>query len=297
MKKIVLTGINGQVGHALKPLLANNYELFALDRAALDLSNEASIRQVVSDIQPDMIINPAAYTAVDKAESESDLSHAINAEAPRILAEEAKRIGASMIHFSTDYVFDGSNPEPYLEGQPVAPLGVYGQSKLDGELAVQAAGIPHLILRTSWVYGPHGNNFLKTMLRLAAERDALRVVGDQYGSPTSSLSIAATVVQLLNAWDVNNANQSGIYHFTNAGRTSWHGFACKIISMYEDKMQLTGADIKRVDFVEAIETSEYPTPAKRPHYSALNNAKLLETFDVELPDWQEALQEVISQLD
>ena len=249
-------------------------------------------------IQPDLIINPAAYTAVDKAESEPDLAYAINAIAPQVLAEEAAKINAALIHFSTDYVYDGSKIENYLETDVVNPLSVYGKSKLAGELAVNAVGLPHLILRTSWVYGAYGKNFLKTILRLAAERDSLRIVGDQVGAPTSSASIANALVQLVNHWQISDENQTGVYHFSNTGETSWHDFTCEIINEY-NRLAITKnwpALKVKVDNIVAITTADYPTPASRPANSSLANTKLKHTFNVELPSWQQGLQQVMQSL-
>ncbi|MDX1914452.1 MAG: dTDP-4-dehydrorhamnose reductase [Methylophilus sp.] len=299
MRKILLTGINGQVGNALQKRLCADYQLTALSREQLDLTREDEIRRVVQSIKPDVIINPAAYTAVDKAESEQDLAYAINATAPQVLAEEALKLNAGLIHFSTDYVFDGTKSEPYVETDQVNPLGVYGKSKLAGEQLITAIGLPHLILRTSWVYGAYGKNFLKTILRLGSDREQLRIVADQFGAPTSSMSIAVGVQQLLEAWDKSNDVQSGIYHFTNAGSTSWHGFTCQIIQDYQQHATASGLPALKlnVENIEPITTAEYPTPAKRPANSRLNNAKLKSTFNITLPAWQDGLKEVIKQLE
>ena len=297
MQKILLTGVNGQVGHALKTTLAQ-YEVIALSRQQLDLTKEYDVRRIVRDVKPSLIINPAAYTAVDKAESESELAFAINATAAQILAQEAARLGAALIHFSTDYVYDGTKKTPYVETDEVNPVSVYGKSKLAGEEAIRAVGLPHLILRTSWVYGAYGKNFLKTILRLAAERDALCIVGDQVGAPTSSESIANAVAQLMNVWQPTQENQSGIVHFTNIGETSWHGFSCEIVNQYN--VLMSGKDwpvLKtNVKNITAISTADYPTPAVRPANSHLNNAKLKQVFEVELPAWQHALQQVMHAL-
>ena len=297
MKKILLTGVNGQVGHALKTKLVD-CELFALSREQLDLTKTHDIRRIVRDIKPDLIINPAAYTAVDKAESESELAFAINATAAQILAEEAARLKAALIHFSTDYVYDGTKSGFYDETDAVNPVSVYGKSKLAGEDAIRSVGLPHLILRTSWVYGTYGKNFLKTILRLAAERDSLRIVGDQFGAPTSSESIADGAVRLVQAWQPQQENQSGVYHFTNAGETSWHGFSCEIVNEYN---RLSAAKnwptLKaNVENIVAITTADYPTPAARPENSRLDNSKLKNTFNMVLPSWQQGLQQVMQAL-
>ena len=297
MQKILLTGVNGQVGHALKTKLTE-YEVIALSREQLDLTKIHDIRRVVREIKPNVIINPAAYTAVDKAESEPELAFAINVTAAQILAEEAARLGAALIHFSTDYVYDGTKKNPYVEHDELNPVSIYGKSKLAGEAAIRAVGLPHLILRTSWVYGAYGKNFLKTILRLAAERDALRIVGDQVGAPTSSESIANAVVQLVDVWKPTQENQTGIYHLTNKGETSWYGFSCEIVNQYN--VLMSGKDwpaLKvNVKNIAAITTVDYPTPAARPANSCLNNAKLKQVFDVELPAWPHALQQVMQSL-
>lgn len=296
--KILVTGVHGQVGHALLQTLDSHHEIVALDRMQLDLTDADAIRRVVQSIRPALIINPAAYTAVDKAESEPALAHAINAIAPAVMAEEAAKLNAGLIHFSTDYVFDGNKDTPYVETDAVNPLSVYGRSKLAGEIAIQSIGLPHLILRTSWVYGPHGKNFLKTMLRLAAERDQLNVVADQWGAPTSSNAIATAVNQLLKVWQMHVASQSGVYHFTNSGSTTWHGFTCAILCAYEAqaaRLGLPGLKIK-ADAVGAITTADYPTPAVRPHNSRLDQTKLNQTFGVALPAWEQSLQAVMQQI-
>ena len=296
MQKILLTGVNGQVGHALKTKLAD-YELVALSREQLDLTKTHDIRRIVRDIKPTLIINPAAYTAVDNAETETEaeLVFAINATAVQVLAEEAARLGAALIHFSTDYVYDGTKPTPYIETDEVNPISVYGKSKLAGEEAIRQVGLPHLILRTSWVYGEYGKNFLKTILRLAAERDSLRIVGDQFGAPTSSESIADAVVKLVSVWQATQENQAGTYHFTNTGKTSWHGFSCEIINQYNALLkEKNWPTLKaKLELIAAISTADYPTPAVRPANSCLNNAKLKQAFNVKMPTWQQGLQQVM----
>ncbi|MCB4811642.1 dTDP-4-dehydrorhamnose reductase [Methylovorus menthalis] len=290
--RIFLTGIHGQVGHALQPILSTWGTVTALDRAALDLSDEAAIRKTVRALRPEVIVNPAAYTAVDKAESEPDLAYAINAEAPRILAEEAAALGARMVHYSTDYVFDGRANKPYRETDMTNPLGVYGASKLAGEKAVQQAGAQHLILRTSWVYGAYGKNFLHTIIRLARERDSLGIVSDQIGAPTSSHDIATTTLTLLKTWQ---QQRSGIYHLTNSGYTSWHGFAVAILQAYEVLQTERGWQPLRVssEAVRAIATAEYPTPAARPTNSRLDGDLLEQDWGLRLPDWRQALMQVM----
>jgi dTDP-4-dehydrorhamnose reductase len=296
-KKILLTGVNGQVGHALKHALLGSPSLsdafVALDRTQLDLSRPDEVRRVIQLIQPDLIINPAAYTAVDKAETESELAYAINATAPQILAEEAEKVGAKLIQFSTDYVYNGKKSVPYLEDDATEPLSVYGKSKLAGEDAIRSVGLPHLIFRTSWVYGAYGKNFLKTILRLAGERDELRIVADQLGAPTSSYSIAEATLEAFAQW---NGEVSGTYHLVNTGQTSWHGFATAIVEEYS-RLQLSKAwPPLKVKEIQAITTSEFPTPAVRPANSRLDTSKLMQDFSVQLPDWHDALVQELNQL-
>jgi dTDP-4-dehydrorhamnose reductase len=296
-KKILLTGVNGQVGHALKHALSANKVLFdefiTLDRTRLDLSRPDEIRRVVQAAKPDLIINPAAYTAVDKAETESELAYAINATAPQTLAEEAARVGARLIHFSTDYVYNGKKPDPYLEDDATEPLSVYGKSKLAGEDAIRAVGLPHLIFRTSWVYGAYGKNFLKTILRLAGERDELRIVADQFGAPTSSHSIAEATLNVLTGW---SGATTGTYHLVNAGQTSWHGFATAIVAEYSRLQLSKDWPPLMVKAIHAITTQDFPTPAARPANSRLDTSKLMRDFSVLLPDWRDALVEELNQL-
>ncbi len=296
-KKILLTGVSGQVGHALKTKLLQ-HEVIALSRQQLDLSKVHDIRRIVREVKPNLIINPAAYTAVDKAESEPELAYAINVTASQILADEAARLNAALIHFSTDYVYGGEKKLPYIEDDEVNPASVYGKSKLAGENAIRTVGLPHLILRTSWVYGTYGKNFLKTILRLALERDALRIVADQFGAPTSSESIADGVVQLIDIWDSQQDNQTGTYHLTNAESTSWHGFSREIVNEYnrlESERNWPALKVN-VENIVAITTAEYPTLAARPANSRLDNSKLKSVFNVALPSWQQGLRQVMQAL-
>jgi dTDP-4-dehydrorhamnose reductase len=303
-KKILLTGTNGQVGHALQAamsqhsVLANT--LISLDRSQLDLANADEIRRVIQLLKPDLIINPAAYTAVDKAETEPELAYAINATAPRVLAEEAANTGARLIHFSTDYVYSGTKSGAYTEQDATEPLSVYGKSKLAGEEAIRLVGLPHLIFRTSWVYGAYGKNFLKTILRLAAERDQLRIVADQLGAPTSSNSIAQAVIGVLQHWHGGDLgiDHAGIYHLVNAGQTSWHGFAAAIVEDYTRLQLSSGGALLRVspENIQAISTAEFPTAAIRPANSSLDCTKLARDFLVELPDWRAALRNELQSL-
>ena len=282
--KILLTGVNGQVGWELQRTLAPLGEVIAVDRRRLDLADGAAIRRSVAAIAPDLIVNPAAYTAVDKAEAEPDLAHAINAAAPGELAQAAAARGIPLVHFSTDYVFDGRKPGAYTEDDAPNPLGVYGATKLAGEQAVQRAGAPHLILRTSWVYGLRGRNFLLTMQRLARERDTLAVVDDQFGAPTWSRLIAEATALVIARWleRPDQTASSGLYHLSCGGRTSWHGFTAAILA------HLSKPD-EKLARLTAIPSASYPTPASRPANSQLACDKLAVNFGVRLPDWEQAL--------
>ena len=286
MSRILITGKTGQVGYELERSLQGLGEIIALDRSQMDLADLDQVRDVIRRIKPTLIVNPAAYTAVDKAESEPELALRINGEAPGVMAEEAKKLGAAMIHYSTDYVFDGSKDGPYVETDPTCPINVYGSSKLAGEQAIQAAGIPHLILRTSWVYSTHGKNFLLTMLRLAKEREELSIVSDQFGAPTWSRTIADTtahiVAQSLAASDQQAWWQarSGLYHLTAQGRTSWFGFTEAIMAH---------ASLDKEPRLNAILAKNYRLPAKRPVNSVLSSQRLIDTF-CGLPQWQYALR-------
>lgn len=284
--RILLTGKQGQVGWELCRTLAPLGQVTALGREQLDLADADSIRRVLRELQPQLIVNPAAYTAVDLAESDAETATAINGSAPGILAEEAKRLGAGLIHYSTDYVFDGGQDGVYRESDATNPGNVYGRSKLAGEQAIQAVGAEHLILRTSWVYGLRGRNFLLTMLRLAREREELRVVADQIGAPTWSRMIAEATALAAARWYVGarpQAGLSGIYHLSAAGSTSWHGFTEAIVRLAAAKETLA------VQRVIPIATADYPTPASRPANSRLDGGKLVQTFGLRLPDWQDSL--------
>jgi dTDP-4-dehydrorhamnose reductase len=264
--------------------------VIALDRHGLDLANPDSIRRAVREHKPNLIVNTAAYTAVDKAEEEPDLAMAINGTAPGILTEEAKRLGAAVVHYSTDYVFDGNKDTPYTEQDTPNPLNVYGKTKLVGEQAIQAVGAPHLIFRTSWVYGARGKNFLLTILRLARERDDLRIVDDQVGAPTWSRMIAEVTAQILVQFYGRLtphpslfADIGGIYHMTAGGQTSWFGFAAAILNYVP-------GSVAPVPHLTPIITEEYPTPAKRPRNSVMSNVKLNHQFDVKMPRWEIGLR-------
>ncbi|TXT26146.1 MAG: rfbD1 [Gallionellaceae bacterium] len=287
MRKILLTGKNGQVGWELQRTLTPLGQVIALDVEELDFCDPDAIRQTVRSIGPDVIVNPAAYTAVDKAESEPGLAMAVNGVAPGILAEEARKLGALLVHYSTDYIFDGRKDGPYVETDEPNPLGVYGKTKLAGEQAVRASGADHLIFRTSWVYGARGKNFLLTMLRLAKERNELRVVDDQIGAPTWCRSLgevtALALAQVLAPGASNDAIRrvSGTYHLTSSGSVSWCGFTAEILRL---------AQIYPVPALAPITTPEYPTPAARPLNSMLSNDKLVRTFGLAAGDWDSNLR-------
>ncbi|MET3132762.1 dTDP-4-dehydrorhamnose reductase [Oxalobacteraceae bacterium GrIS 1.11] len=285
--KILLTGTSGQLGYELERSLQGLGQVIAVDRSQMDLSDLDQVRDVIRATQPQLIVNPAAYTAVDKAESEPALAMRINAEAPAVMAQEAARLGAAMVHYSTDYVFDGAKQGAYLEDDATAPLNVYGRSKLAGEQAIIAAGIPHLILRTSWVYGMRGKNFLLTMLRLAREREQLSVVDDQHGAPTWSRTIADSTALILAQARAGQADwwqgNSGIYNLSSQGQTTWFGFTQAILAAAQIECRLI-----------PIPSSEYPVPAPRPVNSVLCSEKLMERF-CNLPDWHAALRLCLQQ--
>ena len=285
--KILITGQHGQVSQALQQQLQGLGELIVLGREHLDLADAKRIREQVRAHRPDLIISAAAHTAVDQAESEPDLAFAINATAPGILAEEAKALGSPLIHYSTDYVFDGSKPGPYTEADTPNPLGVYGQSKLAGEQAIAAVGGQYLILRTSWVYSNHGKNFLLSMQRLLQEKPHLRIVADQIGAPTWAVTIAASTRALIERWQAGKAGEWGIYHLTAEGETSWFGFAQAI----GEHLRASGRACAEL---EAIPSSAYPTPARRPLNSRLDCSHLRLQWRVSQPLWQDALRECLA---
>lgn len=279
--KILLTGANGQVGYELLRCLQGLGEIVACDRARLDLADLDQVRNAVRAVEPDLIVNAAAYTAVDRAESEPGLALRVNAQAPAMMALQARELGAAIVHFSSDYVFSGDKDAPYTESDGARPLNVYGETKLLGEQAIVASGAPYLILRTSWVYGLRGQNFLRTMLRLGAERKEVRVVDDQVGAPTWSRTVAQTTAHILVQAQVGGASwwrdNSGVYHLSAQGETSWAGFAQAI-------MEESGSACR----VAPIASRDYPTAARRPLNSRLDCAKLMHQF-CRLPDWREAL--------
>ena len=285
--KILLAGGSGQLAQELQPILLSSGEVIALDRTRLDLSRPESIRQAMAEIQPDLVVNAGAYTAVDKAESEPELANAVNGIAPGILAEECEKLGASLIHFSTDYVFDGSHGSAYLETDSTNPLGTYGKSKLAGEETIRKAGNRHIIIRTSWVYGNGGKgNFVKTMLRLGKEREEIRVVADQIGSPTWTADLSTATSQII---PLLGQESFGTYHYTNSGVCSWYDFA---LAIFEEAAQL-GFPLK-VQRVIPITTSEYPTPAKRPAFSVLSTVKISALLGTYPPHWRQGLRQMLA---
>ncbi|PBK48813.1 dTDP-4-dehydrorhamnose reductase [Pseudomonas syringae pv. actinidiae] len=298
--KILLLGKNGQVGWELQRSLAALGEVIAPDRQGADglrgdLADLEGLTATIRTLAPDVIVNAAAYTAVDKAESEPDVALLINGEAPGVLAREAAALGAWLVHYSTDYVFDGSGDSQWQEDAPTGPLSVYGRSKLMGEQAIQASGAKALVLRTSWVYAAKGNNFAKTMLRLATERDSLNVVADQHGAPTGAELIADVTAHILRRvlGDQDSAALAGIYHLAAAGETSWHGFARLVL----EHAERNGVALKvSADKVGAIATEAYPLPAPRPHNSRLALGKLETTFQLKMPPWQQGAQRMLDEI-
>ena len=288
--KILLTGPRGQVGWELERALLPLGEVVALERDRLDLADPDAIARRCGEIRPRVIVNAAAYTAVDKAEAEKELAFRINASAPGVLAEQAKKIGALLVHFSTDYVFDGTLERPYLETDSPAPVNVYGASKLAGERAIEASGATFLILRTSWVYAARGTNFLRTILRLARERDVLSVVSDQVGAPTAARLVADTTAQAIPA--ALRQGAVGTFHLSCRGSTSWHGFATRIV----EQARALGFGGLRVASVVPIPSSEYRTAAARPKNSRLDCAKLEASFDMSLPRWECSADLVLGEL-
>ena len=300
--RILLTGVSGQVGAELLPLLQPFGAVIAPTRSDLDLSDAAAIRRFVKDVEPHWIINPAAYTAVDKSESEPELAYAINAGAPRALGDAAAEMGIPVIHFSTDYVFNGSGITPWSETDATGPLGVYGASKLAGEQGLAASGATYLVFRTSWIYGSRGKNFLLTILRLARQKEELRIVDDQHGAPTWSRDLARVIVTVMKRVS-NQAAESdssiqdavravqGVYHAAGSGETTWFGFA-------QEFLRLAAAARRHAKMARLapIPTHEYPTPARRPANSRLNCSRLQQVFGVTMPKWQESVAAVVSEV-
>jgi dTDP-4-dehydrorhamnose reductase len=301
--RILLTGKHGQLGDDLQQSLPRLGDVVATDREQLDLSRPTDIRHLIQELHPTLIVNAAAYTAVDQAQKDEALARTINSQAPAIMAEEAKKIGAALVHYSTDYIFDGSKHSPYDENDPPNPISVYGRTKLEGEQAVRDSGVNHLIFRIAWVYSTRGKNFLLTILRLATQREELRVVNDQIGAPTWSREIASATAKALEqiykrtdqtaAW----SERAGTYHMTAGGKTDWHEFT-EAILQEAAQMPNTAAWFRAATNekelltrrVIPIATSDYPTPARRPGYSVLSNSKFNHAFGIHLPDWQQQLK-------
>ncbi|WGE48599.1 dTDP-4-dehydrorhamnose reductase [Actinobacillus equuli] len=287
MARFLITGAKGQVGYCLTKQLQGKADVLAVDRGELDITNRDAVFKVVRAFHPDVIINAAAHTAVDRAESEVELSEAINVQGPQYLAEAANEIDAIILHISTDYVFEGTGSGEYKENDEPNPQGIYGKTKLAGERAVQQANKKHIILRTAWVFGEHGNNFVKTMLRLGKERESLGVVSDQFGGPTYAGDIASTLIQMTNTILNGEQDAFGIYHFTGKPYVSWADFANVIFD--EAVLQKV---LEKAPIVNFITTSDYPTPAKRPANSRLDLTKINTTFDIKPSDWQQALKNI-----
>lgn len=293
--KILLTGRNGQLGFELQRALAPLGEVVAVDSGECDLADAQAIRQLVRQLAPDLIVNPAAFTAVDAAEDQRDLVMAVNAAAPEVLGQEARALGIPVFHYSTDYVFDGSKVSPYTEEDETSPLSIYGHSKQLGESRLQAATPRHLIMRTSWVFGMHGQNFAKTMLRLAQEREELRVVSDQIGAPTPASLLADLTAHLVRQLQTagHEGFPFGLYHVSAGGETSWHGYARHVL----EQATIRGYALKVApDQVMPISTDAYPTRARRPGNSRLDTSKFRRTFGLQLPSWQQGLNHTLQQI-
>jgi dTDP-4-dehydrorhamnose reductase len=289
--RILVTGCNGQVGFLLKKMLINKCELLALTRQELDITNETLVNETINDFKPNVVINAAAYTAVDKAESEEELAFAINSDGPKYLAKSANRVNASLIHISTDYVFEGNKLGQYLETDKVNPQGVYGKSKLAGEVSVSKYCSKHIILRTAWVFGEHGNNFIKTMLRLGKERNALSIVNDQFGAPTYAGDIAKAIIEIVNKIESCEPVKWGVYHYSGTPHVSWYEFAENIFAKAEQKKIL-----ENIPKLSAITTREFPTQANRPENSKLNCSAIESEFVVVPSDWKAELDNIINYL-
>jgi dTDP-4-dehydrorhamnose reductase len=298
--RILLTGATGQVGGELLETLKPLGEVIAPARAEMDLAKAASVRKIIRTVRPRWIVNPGAYTAVDKAESEPELAYAINAEAVRVMGQEAKAIGAGVVHFSTDYVFEGSGSAPYREVDATGPMSVYGASKLAGEKTLAESGAGHMIFRTSWVFGARGKNFLLTILKLARERETLRVVADQYGAPTWSRDLARMTAEVIGQCEATArgselagvlADVGGFYHAAGAGETTWYGFAAEAVRLQRDREPAV-----RFADIEAITSVAYPAPAKRPANSRMDCSRLMERFGWKMMHWQDSLRKVVAEL-
>lgn len=287
--RILITGCHGQVGTNLTEQLANHEdaEVLALDRDSLDITNQEAVNTAVTEFKPTIIINAAAHTAVDKAEEEVELSYAINRDGPKYLAQAAQDVGAAILHISTDYVFEGNKLGEYVESDTTNPQGVYGASKLAGEVAVAQVCDKHIIIRTAWVFGENGNNFVKTMLQLGATRDALSIVGDQFGGPTYAGDIANALIEIAKRIDRGDAIEYGVYHFSGLPHVSWYEFAETIFDIAFEQ----GA-IKNMPSLTCITTQQYPTPARRPNNSCLNTSKITSLFELKPSDWKMALRNI-----
>ncbi|WP_172380548.1 dTDP-4-dehydrorhamnose reductase [Vibrio sp. Vb339] len=287
--RVLITGCHGQVGSCLTKQLANNENIavLALDREHLDITSQEAVNAIVAEFEPSIIINAAAHTAVDKAEEELDLSYAINRDGPKYLAQAAQSVGAAMLHISTDYVFEGNKTGEYVETDATNPQGVYGKSKLAGEIAVAEACNKHIILRTAWVFGENGNNFVKTMLRLSESRDTLSIVGDQFGGPTYAGDIANALIQIAKRITQGDETKYGIYHYSGLPHVSWFDFADAIFDIAVEQGVLTNKPN-----LTSITTDQYPTPAKRPGNSRLNTEKITQGFDIEASDWKAVLNNI-----
>lgn len=291
MVKVLITGAAGQVGCEMVKLAPAGFDVVGYNSSELDITNALQVQQIVAEQTPTLIINAAAYTAVDKAESDAERAYAVNEIGVKNLAEAALALGIPVFHISTDYVFDGTATEPYKETDPVGPTGVYGASKLAGEQVLASSGVKHIILRTSWVFGAEGNNFVKTMLRLGKERDTLGIVADQHGCPTSAASIANVLWQLAQIYTEVAELPWGIYHFSNSPATTWHGFACEIF-----KQAVEAGFLEKAPVVNPIKTRDYPTPAKRPAWSVMECSSLESLLGSGVPGWQQELSAVLKQL-
>ncbi|MBN1378986.1 MAG: dTDP-4-dehydrorhamnose reductase [Gammaproteobacteria bacterium] len=296
MIRILLVGKNGQIGWELQRTLSALGELIATDRQSLDLANVDMIRKVVNDIKPQLIVNASAYTAVDQAESEFEAAMTVNAIAPGILADEAKKIGAALIHYSTDYVFDGKKASPYHEEDICSPLNIYGESKKAGEIAIQNSGCVYIVLRTSWIYGNRGKNFLKSIVNLSKQKHELKIVDDQIGSPTWCRSVAEYSTQIIKSYLRRSfflgkmEKDAGIYHISATNHVSWYGFAERILKEYSRN---SGCALAKL---VPITTSEYPLPAKRPKYTVLSNDKINKVFGIKMPAWEDMLTMCLSEM-
>ncbi|BAS49357.1 dTDP-4-dehydrorhamnose reductase [Aggregatibacter actinomycetemcomitans NUM4039] len=287
MAKFLITGANGQVGYCLTQQLQGRHEILAVDHDELDITNQSAVKKTVENFRPDVVINAAAHTAVDRAETEVERSEAINVKGPQYLAETAKSVDAAILHISTDYVFDGRSTGKYKETDAADPQGIYGKTKLAGEQAVVEANDKFIVLRTAWVFCEHGNNFVKTMLRLAKTRDTLGVVADQIGGPTYAGDIAAALIQIAEKIIAGESVEYGIYHFTGEPYVSWCDFARAIFDEAVSQNMLEKAPL-----VNAITTADYPTPAKRPANSCLDLTKIQQAFGIQPSDWQRALKNI-----